>query len=180
VLVGRKRQERKSAYTLRQLRVCWCGTLSLTRERVCRLQLLLVLASKVIFGSESRGTCDHISLSPIRDFPFRRLLRLAGLWWRYSTPPLHGIMNSIKSKWSRSHIATDGQSISKSWCRAPSARRDWQWSQKFLLTKQAFYYPPNQMNNETWLLSQLWDSYGLVFVGCPLWREGGSVFYICC
>jgi hypothetical protein len=25
-----------------------------------------------------------------RDFPFRRLLRLAGLPWRYSTPPPHG------------------------------------------------------------------------------------------
>jgi hypothetical protein len=35
-----------------QLRVCWCGALSLTRERICRLQLLLVLASAVIFGSE--------------------------------------------------------------------------------------------------------------------------------
>jgi hypothetical protein len=35
-----------------QLRVCWFGALSLTRGRVCRLQLLLVLASAVIFGSE--------------------------------------------------------------------------------------------------------------------------------
>jgi hypothetical protein len=38
-----------------QLRVCSCAALSLTRGRVCRLQLLLVLASAVIFGSESRG-----------------------------------------------------------------------------------------------------------------------------
>jgi hypothetical protein len=29
-------------------------------------------------------------LSQIRDFPFRRLLRLAGSRWRYSTPPPHG------------------------------------------------------------------------------------------
>jgi hypothetical protein len=43
-------------------------------------------------GSEARGTRDHISLSQIRDFFFRRLLRLAGLRWRYSTPPPHGIM----------------------------------------------------------------------------------------
>jgi hypothetical protein len=28
--------------------------------------------------------------------------------------------------------------------------------------------------------SLLLDSYGLVFVGRPLWREDGSVFYICC
>jgi hypothetical protein len=43
--------------------------LSLTRERVCRLQLLLVLASAVILGSESRGTRDYILLSQIRDSP---------------------------------------------------------------------------------------------------------------
>jgi hypothetical protein len=46
--------------TIRQLRVFWCGALSLTRERVCRLQLLLVLASAVILRSESRRTRDHI------------------------------------------------------------------------------------------------------------------------
>jgi hypothetical protein len=73
--------------TVRQLLVCWCGALSLTREWVCRLQLLLVLASAVILESEYRWTRDHILLSQIRDFPFRRLLRLAGLRWRYSTPP---------------------------------------------------------------------------------------------
>jgi hypothetical protein len=39
-----------------QLRVCWFGAPSLTRGRVCRLQLLLVLARAVIFGSESRRT----------------------------------------------------------------------------------------------------------------------------
>jgi hypothetical protein len=76
--------------TVRQLRVCWCGALFLTRGRVCRLQLLLALASAVIFGSESRGNLDYILLSQIRDFPFRLLLRLAGLRWRYSTPPPHG------------------------------------------------------------------------------------------
>jgi hypothetical protein len=39
---------------VRQLPVCWCGALFLMRERVCRLRLLLVLASAVILGSESR------------------------------------------------------------------------------------------------------------------------------
>jgi hypothetical protein len=29
---------------------------------------------------------EHILLSQIREFPFRRLLRLAGLQWKYSTP----------------------------------------------------------------------------------------------
>jgi hypothetical protein len=57
------------------------------RGRVCCLQFLLVLASAVIYGSESRGTRDHILLYQIGDFPFCRLLPLTGLRWRYSTPP---------------------------------------------------------------------------------------------
>jgi hypothetical protein len=76
--------------TVRHLQVCWCGSFSLTKERICRLQLLLDLASAVILGSESLGTRDHILLSQIRDFPFCCLLRLAGSRWRYSTPPPHG------------------------------------------------------------------------------------------
>jgi hypothetical protein len=91
-------------------------TSSLTGGWVCRLKLL-VLASAVILRSEFRGTHGHILLSQIRDslnlegqvlvyiyipqwqddpvvppgtgFPFRRLLWLAGIWWRYSNPPLH-------------------------------------------------------------------------------------------
>jgi hypothetical protein len=42
-------------------------TSSLTRGWVCRLQLLLILASAVILRSESRY--DHILLSQIRDSP---------------------------------------------------------------------------------------------------------------
>jgi hypothetical protein len=55
--------------TIRQLLVCLCGALSLTRGRICRLHLLLVLANGVILGSEARGTRDHILLSQIRDSP---------------------------------------------------------------------------------------------------------------
>jgi hypothetical protein len=52
---------------------------ALSDERtVCRLQLLLALASEVIFGSESRKTRGYILLSQIQDFPFRHLRRLAG------------------------------------------------------------------------------------------------------
>jgi hypothetical protein len=80
---------------VRQLWVCWCGALSLTRGRVCRLQLRRVLASAVIFGSDSRGTRDHILLSQIWDFHFCRLLRLAGLRWRYSTPPPNGMNQQL-------------------------------------------------------------------------------------
>jgi hypothetical protein len=39
------------------------------RGWVCRLQLLVALASAVILRSESRGTHDHILLSQIRDSP---------------------------------------------------------------------------------------------------------------
>jgi hypothetical protein len=44
-------------------------TTCLTRGWVCRLQLLLVLASTVILRSESRGTHDHILLSQIQTPP---------------------------------------------------------------------------------------------------------------
>jgi hypothetical protein len=90
-------------------------TSSLTRGLVYRLQFLLVLASTAILGSESRATHDHTVpdsrlpqpggpgpriyipqeqggpvIPPGTGFPFRRLVQLAGLWWRYSTPPPHG------------------------------------------------------------------------------------------
>jgi hypothetical protein len=78
-------------------------TSSLTRGWVYRLQLLLSLVSAVILTSEFHGTHDHILLpkpggpepriyisqeqggpviTPGTGFPFRRLLRLAGLGWR--------------------------------------------------------------------------------------------------
>jgi uncharacterized protein (DUF2141 family) len=41
----------------------------MTRGWVCRLQLLLALASAVILRSESQGTHGHILMSQIRDFP---------------------------------------------------------------------------------------------------------------
>jgi hypothetical protein len=65
-------------------------TSSLTRGWVCHLQLVLAFASAFILRYEFRGTRDNILLSQIRDFCFRRLLRLAGLRWRCSTPLPHG------------------------------------------------------------------------------------------
>jgi hypothetical protein len=56
------------------------------------------------------------------------------------------------SSQSQSHIATDGQSVS-------------------------FAVEPHLGLMTRYLL--LFDSYGLVFVGRPLWREDGSVFCIC-
>jgi hypothetical protein len=51
--------------TLWQLRSCFCGAPSLTRECVCLLYMLLVLASVVFPGSESVWTRDHNLLSQI-------------------------------------------------------------------------------------------------------------------
>jgi hypothetical protein len=50
----------------------FCGAPSLTRGRVCRLYMLLALASAVFLGPESLGPRDHILLFQIWDFPFRR------------------------------------------------------------------------------------------------------------
>jgi hypothetical protein len=44
-------------------------TFSLTRGWICRLQLLLILASAVILRFESRETHDHMMLSHFRDSP---------------------------------------------------------------------------------------------------------------
>jgi hypothetical protein len=79
-----------------QLRSCFCEAPSLTRGQVCLLYMLLALASAVLLGSESLGTRDHILLSQFWDFPFRRLLRLAGSRWRYSTPPPHGSLLKLR------------------------------------------------------------------------------------
>jgi hypothetical protein len=71
------------AITIWELRSCFCGAPSLTRGRVCLLYMLLGLPNAVFLGSESLGTHDHILLSQIWDFPFRRISRLAGSRWRY-------------------------------------------------------------------------------------------------
>jgi hypothetical protein len=65
--------------TVREFQICWCGAPSLTRGRVCCLQLLLVLASVVMNVSESRGTHDHILLSQIETPPT----------WRARSPYLY-------------------------------------------------------------------------------------------
>jgi hypothetical protein len=67
-----------------QLNSCGNGpyvTSSLTREWVCHLQSLQVLASAVILRSDSRGTHDYNLLSQFRDFP-----NLEG-WSSYLYPP---------------------------------------------------------------------------------------------
>jgi hypothetical protein len=90
-----------------QLRVCWFGAPSLTRGRVCRLQLLLA-ASAVIFESESRRTRGHILLSQIRDF------------------------GDHSESESASYVTTDCQPASLSWNKAPI----WGYRQIFTIVWQ--------------------------------------------
>jgi hypothetical protein len=70
VRLGDKPLETCNQKFIFQLNTCgYCPyvTSSLTRGLVCRLQLLLVLASAVILRSESHGIHDHIILSQVRD-----------------------------------------------------------------------------------------------------------------
>jgi hypothetical protein len=110
-------------FSVWQLWVSWCGSPSLKRGQVCNLlvQLLLGIARAVTLGSKSCRTHGHILLSHVRlpqpggpgpciympqeqvgpvvppgtGFPLCRLLRLAGLWWRYSNLPPHGCLLRI-------------------------------------------------------------------------------------
>jgi hypothetical protein len=75
-------------YTLTIMVLFLWGTHSEERTGLS-LYMLLALARAVFLGSEPVGTRDHILLSQIWDFLLRRLLRLAGSPWRYSTPPAH-------------------------------------------------------------------------------------------
>jgi hypothetical protein len=52
-----------------QLPVCWFGAPSLTRGRVCRLQLLLALASAVFLGSVPWDSRPYFTVSDLR-LPF--------------------------------------------------------------------------------------------------------------
>jgi hypothetical protein len=103
--------------TVRHLRFCWYGAPSLTRGRVCRLQLLLS-HSQV---RAPRGSWPHFTVSDLRlpqpggsgpcicmpqeqggpiitpgtGFPIRRLLRLRlRLRWRYSNLPPQGLSDN--------------------------------------------------------------------------------------
>jgi hypothetical protein len=66
------RLQDKIFVTVRQLRVCYCGAPSLLLGQVCRVLLLLILASAVILWSQYHGFHDHILLSQIRGSPLGR------------------------------------------------------------------------------------------------------------
>jgi hypothetical protein len=115
ILVSSTHQAPKTRFLLLSVSFSLLMWGALSDERMgLSFTMLLIFASTVILGTESHGTHDHILLPQIRDspnlgrgpriyipqkqggpvilpgtgFPFRRLLRLAGLRWRYLTPPL--------------------------------------------------------------------------------------------
>jgi hypothetical protein len=76
--------------TARHLRVCWCGALSLAKGSVVYNCCWPSPAQSFSGPSPVRPATIFYCLK-IRDFHFRRLLRLAVLRWMYSTPPPHRI-----------------------------------------------------------------------------------------
>jgi hypothetical protein len=128
-------------------------------------------------GLESHRTHDHILLSHLRlpqpggpgpriyipqeqgspvippgtVFSFRRLLRLAGLRWRYSIPPPHGAF------YTKSKLLYDRQSVGPSWCQAPT----WDPRPIFPILSLIIFF----------------DSFGFIDVGRSLWREVWSVLF---
>jgi hypothetical protein len=103
--------------TVRQMRVCWCGVPFLTGDGSVVCNCCWSSTAQSLSGPSPRRTHDHILLSQIRDSPnledqvpvftpktgwpsyihpgtgssFRRIVRLAGLRWRYSNPDPHGV-----------------------------------------------------------------------------------------
>jgi hypothetical protein len=140
----------------------------LMRGWVCHLQLLLVLASTVILRSESHSSHDHILLSDSRlpqpggpgpriyipheqggpvipsstGLLFRRLLQLAGLWWRYSTLNLHieWLIRQIQIYFTIGDLLT----ISSSWRQAPWDSRSVFFSSEHLWSYSLW----NNLSNE--------------------------------
>jgi hypothetical protein len=126
----------------RQLRVCYFVATSLMRGNICNLLLLLVLASAVLLGSESRGTEDHILLPQFLRLPqpggpgphiYIPQERVARIYPRelgsLSVAPYKsqgysgGILSCLKSK-SKSKLHYNWRSVSMSWCLAQSGTID--------------------------------------------------------
>jgi hypothetical protein len=129
-------------------------------------------------------------------FPFRRLLRLTGLRWKYSNLPPQSQSQS------QSYITIDGQSACLSWCQKPI----WEARPTFLLLsliifrqlricwceapsphKFKLYCDRRSVGQFALVSGPLWEprpdfnflssisSFFLLHVEHPLWREDGSV-----
>jgi hypothetical protein len=87
-----------------------CRAPSLTRGRVCPLQLLLALSSAVIFGSQSRGTRWLYFTVSDSIFPFS-----SPPTTHRATPPSHGILTRCES--SSVPCSADFQNNSSAWTK---------------------------------------------------------------
>jgi hypothetical protein len=130
----------KFLFPVWHLPVSWCGAPFLKRGWACNLlvQLLLGPDRRVTLGSKFILSRDHILLSHLSlhqpgrlgsriyipqeqggpviplstGLTFRQLLRLSGLWWRYSNQPPR---RQSLTRSSSIYIATDSQSARLSW-----------------------------------------------------------------
>jgi hypothetical protein len=132
--------------TVRQMQVCWCGALSLRENGSAVYNCgtsspaqspwdswpYLTVSDSWLHQPRAPGPRIYIPqeqggrvIPPGSGFPFHRLLRLARATVEVFEPAstrgnLAGqliLLSWLRSQ-SQSHIATDGQSISKPWCRA--------------------------------------------------------------
>jgi hypothetical protein len=125
-----------SSWNFLQTVACYFVAPSLTRGRVCNLlyncfwalpeqsllgrsltELTTIFYCLLWDSSTWRARFPYLyppgtgwpSYTPGTGFPCCRLLQLTGQRWRYSNPPPQ----------SQSHITTDSQSASQSWCQVP-------------------------------------------------------------
>jgi hypothetical protein len=103
----------------------------------------------------SRAAPLHVVSGPISTNEKENCwLRRVNNWnTKYQRDSISSFLSHFYLVLSQSHVATDGQSVSTSWCRAPSGAHD-----QILIT--------------------LWQLLSC-FMGRPLWQEDGSVFCIC-
>jgi hypothetical protein len=135
---------------------------------VCRLQLLLILASAVILGSESSGTHDHILLSQIRSYLYPPGTRWPSYsprqWVPFSSPPTtrRATVEVFNPASTRDAVISKSRSKSNLYYDRRSVGQSILVSSTHLGLKTR--YIPS-------------ESCGFVDVGRPLWREDGSGFY---
>jgi hypothetical protein len=99
--------------TVRQLRICWCGALSLKRTG---LSFTTAAGPQQRSHSRVRVPWDwrpYFTASDTR-LPFSSPPMTRRATWRYSTPPPVGRLTRVES-----YVTTDGQSASVSWNKAP-------------------------------------------------------------
>jgi hypothetical protein len=105
--------------TFRQLRVCWCGALSLTRGRICRLQLLLTSPAQSFLGQSPVWlmTIFYFSDSrlPFSSPPTTRRVTVE----IFDTASTRVNLFGVESCRVESYVTTDGESASLSWNKAP-------------------------------------------------------------